>query len=59
MSTKAGQLHNLVGIHLGNGFDTRRNDTTMWNRLGRDQHTAIQKEFDPARRTPVTSFMVP
>ena len=52
-------LSNLIGIHLGNGFDTKLNDTTMWNRLGRDQHAAIQRKFDPASQRPVKSFTVP
>ena len=44
-------LSNLIGIHMGNGFDTRPHDTTMWNRLGRPQHDEKQRYFDPAHRS--------
>lgn len=56
-------ISNLIGIQMGNGFDTSRNprDITTWNRLGRAQHDDIQREFDPAtqRHTLRHRFRVP
>ena len=41
-------LSNLIGIFLGNGFDTRANQTTTWSRLGRHERDAIRREFHRA-----------
>ena len=43
-------LSNLMGILLGNGFDTtnRAGERTTWGRLGRHQRDDIQREFDEA-----------
>ena len=43
-------LSNLIGIQLGNGFDTtgKPDDLTTWDRLGRKARDDIQLEFDPA-----------
>ncbi len=41
-------ISNLIGISLSNGFDTRANQTTTWNRLGRKDRDDIRREFHPA-----------
>jgi len=43
-------LSNLLGIHLGNGFDVSENpdELTTWSRLGRSAQDNIQLEFDEA-----------
>jgi len=43
-------ISNLVGIGMGNGFDTTSapNAQTTWTRLGRADRDDIQREFDPA-----------
>ena len=43
-------ISDLVGILMGNGFDTTADSTTVttWTRLGRAERDDIQREFDPA-----------
>ena len=46
-------LSNLIGVSMQNGFDTSRKaaDRTTWNRLGRQEHDSVQREFDEASRS--------
>ena len=41
-------ISNLIGISLSNGFDTKANQTTTWNRLGRKDRDDVRREFHPA-----------
>lgn len=43
-------LSNLIGVSMQNGFDTTEKavDLTTWNRLGRQEHDDVQREFDQA-----------
>ncbi len=43
-------VSDLVGILMGNGFDTNNNplSKTTWTRLGRDDRDDIQREFEEA-----------
>ena len=41
-------ISNLIGISLPNGFDTKPNQTTTWNRLGRKDRDDVRREFHPA-----------
>lgn len=43
-------ISNLIGIHMGNGFDTTSdpNAKTTWSRLGRDDLDDVLREFEPA-----------
>ena len=43
-------ISDLIGIGMGNGFDTiiNPNEITTWSRLGRTTRDDIQREFDPA-----------
>ena len=43
-------LSNLIGVSMQNGFDTTRKavDVTTWNRLGREEHDDVQREFHEA-----------
>lgn len=43
-------LSNLIGLHLGNGFDVSKdpNARTTWTRLNSADRDNIQREFDPA-----------
>ena len=46
-------LSNLIGVSMQNGFDTTRKavDRTTWNRLGRQEHDSVQREFDEPSRS--------
>ncbi|MCP5461886.1 MAG: hypothetical protein H7A34_01740 [bacterium] len=56
-------ISDLIGIKLGNGFDTTTNlsDITTWSRLGRDDRDDIQREFDPEthRHNLIHRFKIP
>lgn len=56
-------ISNLVGIALLNGLDVSLvpDDSTTWQRLGRDNRDDIQRDFDPAVRPGelVESFLIP
>lgn len=56
-------ISNLVGVHLGNGFDTTTNprSVTTWTRLGRREAEDIDREFNPAtnRHTLYHRFRIP
>ena len=43
-------LSNLVGIHMGNGFNVTKDPSarSTWTRLDRQSSDDIQREFDPA-----------
>jgi hypothetical protein len=45
-------ISNLIGLHLGNGFDVSRdpNARTTWTRLSSADRDSIQRDFDPAVR---------
>ncbi|RKI05071.1 hypothetical protein [Corallococcus sp. AB038B] len=53
-------ITDLIGISLPYGFGTTRapNVQTTWTRLGRDDRDAVQRDFDPARRSPRHRFTV-
>lgn len=54
-------ISDLIGINLPNGFSTTRapGAMTTWTRLDRRDRDAIQRDIDPAYRTPRHRFKVP
>lgn len=54
-------ITDLVGISLPYGFATTRtpNAMTTWTRLGRADRDSVQRDFDPAHRSPRHRFKVP
>lgn len=54
-------ISNLIGIHLGNGFDTSRNrdQETTWGRLSPRNRDDIQREHDPASKRHELRFQFP
>lgn len=53
-------ITDLLGISLPYGFGTTTapNDQTTWSRIGRDDRDSVQREFDPAHRSPVHRFTI-
>jgi hypothetical protein len=53
-------ITDLVGISLPYGFATTRNPSavTTWTRLGRADRDSVQRDFDPAQRSPRHRFKV-
>lgn len=46
-------ISNLLGLHVGNGFDTSRNPSAVstWTRLSSRERDAIQRYYDPQARS--------
>jgi hypothetical protein len=53
-------ITDIIGIGLPNGFSTTTapEAETIWTRLGRSDRDSVQRDFDPAHRTPRHRFTV-